>query len=231
MSIPAIRYVNYSDEGCEIYECLNCYGKVEVRTGNRLGWDKEYEPAEYDKWKFCPYCGCQWKDYINSGEKVSSRSGRSYMRPDFSPYFILEKKYIWEEEERNTDAKWESASCLFFNRNQVVEWMRTEEAKQKDGLPTSWGHEIYRIRMMPSIIFPTLPDAKIKPIYGYQRSSYGVPWVGFLNTKGEQVRVDLCSHQVLSCGYSYRDDPPTALPDHTFVGRLIEPTGHNWDGK
>lgn len=48
MSIPKWRYVEYTDDGCTIYQCLSCYGHIEGRLN----------PAD---WKYCPYCGVEWE--------------------------------------------------------------------------------------------------------------------------------------------------------------------------
>jgi len=48
MSIPYFRYVEYTDDGCGIDQCLSCYNKWEGRSGSH-------------GWKFCPYCGVEWK--------------------------------------------------------------------------------------------------------------------------------------------------------------------------
>ena len=41
------RKVRYTDDGCEIYQCLNCKDTWESRT-----------PA--DVWSYCPNCGTRW---------------------------------------------------------------------------------------------------------------------------------------------------------------------------
>jgi len=48
MSIPKWRYVEYTDDGCTVYQCLSCYDSIEGR----------FSPAD---WKFCPYCGVEWE--------------------------------------------------------------------------------------------------------------------------------------------------------------------------
>jgi len=66
MSIAKIREVCYTDDGCTLYECLNCYAKIEMRNDifthkkNKLtgDWDKELA------FKICPYCGCHFEGYI-----------------------------------------------------------------------------------------------------------------------------------------------------------------------
>ena len=48
MSICRWRKIEYTDDGCTLYECLHCYQRFEGRFF--LG-----------DWKFCPYCGAEWK--------------------------------------------------------------------------------------------------------------------------------------------------------------------------
>ena len=47
MSIPKWRHVEYTDDGCNVYQCLSCYDSIEGR----------FSPSY---WKFCPYCGVEW---------------------------------------------------------------------------------------------------------------------------------------------------------------------------
>lgn len=46
--IPKWRYVEYTDDGCEVCQCLACYHRWEGRT-SAAGW------------AFCPYCGVRWQ--------------------------------------------------------------------------------------------------------------------------------------------------------------------------
>lgn len=58
MSINCWRYVEYTDDGCALYQCLACYEQWEART--QPGWftvEGEYRPA----FRFCPFCGTQWE--------------------------------------------------------------------------------------------------------------------------------------------------------------------------
>ena len=48
MSIPKWRHVEYTDDGCNVYQCLSCYDSIEGR----------FSPSY---WKFCPYCGVEWQ--------------------------------------------------------------------------------------------------------------------------------------------------------------------------
>jgi hypothetical protein len=43
------RRVRYSDDGCDIYQCLWCLNTIEIRDN-----------PEWSKWNFCPKCGKSW---------------------------------------------------------------------------------------------------------------------------------------------------------------------------
>ena len=47
MSIPKWRYVESTDDGCNVYQCLSCYESYEGRDSPKY-------------WKYCPYCGVEW---------------------------------------------------------------------------------------------------------------------------------------------------------------------------
>ena len=62
------RYVEYTDEGCAIFQCLKCKSQWESRTSpgyiiqeTFVGTDgKTYEAGYYPTWHFCPVCGTKW---------------------------------------------------------------------------------------------------------------------------------------------------------------------------
>jgi len=69
MSLSKYRNVDYTDDGCTLYECLNCYKRWEARTN-----------PEWSEWKFCPTCGCEWEGEL----KWDSSKPRYYpLRPSF----------------------------------------------------------------------------------------------------------------------------------------------------
>ena len=78
MSIPAVREVRETDDGCSVYQCLNCYGDWESRSSPAAFGDyAEYlknsgrwEEAKKSFWKCCPICGCTWEKYLSSKEKI-----------------------------------------------------------------------------------------------------------------------------------------------------------------
>jgi hypothetical protein len=68
MSIPKWREVDYTDDGCAIWECLSCYEQWEGRTGPQ-------------RWAYCPYCGCKWTGEIKvDWDAASARRDRRFAR-------------------------------------------------------------------------------------------------------------------------------------------------------
>lgn len=59
MPIPYYRYVRYTDDGCGIEQCLNCYQEWEGRTGA-------------NNWIYCPYCACKWTGKLECREKYEA---------------------------------------------------------------------------------------------------------------------------------------------------------------
>ena len=94
MSIPRWRYVNYTDDGCAVFQCLACKGQWEGRS--EPGWFDCYEevpeptedsftvlvgeekkprhtrkrdtPIYKPVWRFCPLCGCEWEGPIECSD-------------------------------------------------------------------------------------------------------------------------------------------------------------------
>jgi hypothetical protein len=72
MSIPYWREVQYTDDGCSVYQCLNCYSKWESRTAP--WWSKDgKKPEKEGIWNRCPVCGCRWVGQIIPKEKLYHR--------------------------------------------------------------------------------------------------------------------------------------------------------------
>jgi hypothetical protein len=68
MSIPAWRNIEYTDDGCSIFQCLNCYKTWEARTN-----------PEWGEWKFCPVCGIAWeKEIKNPHDLTFERRGLKF---------------------------------------------------------------------------------------------------------------------------------------------------------
>lgn len=50
------RLVRYTDDGCSLFQCLNCKGRWESRGAPGFTLDEVY----HADWKFCPICGVRW---------------------------------------------------------------------------------------------------------------------------------------------------------------------------
>jgi hypothetical protein len=90
--IPKWREKRYTDDGCSLYECLNCKNIWESRSTPEYGW------------KFCPYCGIEWV-----GEIKGRPSGIPRWRHEF-----LDKLF-----ETDYDLYLKRQSHLEKNRRQV----------------------------------------------------------------------------------------------------------------
>jgi hypothetical protein len=124
MALNLWRYVRYSDDGCAIYECLNCY----------RGWEGRDEPGYYHWetnqyiacWHFCPFCGTKWDGPLHASEeekehRYGPRRARIWAaqrkrwdeealrrnhRPDQPPFiWVIEVQAQWRD---SPEAKWES---------------------------------------------------------------------------------------------------------------------------
>jgi len=87
MSIPAWRKVEYTDDGCSIYECLSCYNQWEARSN-----------PEYSEWKFCPYCAIMWEKEVKDPKDLVYHRRESKSNPR-RPYIELESKHYQLDDE------------------------------------------------------------------------------------------------------------------------------------
>jgi len=138
MSISMWFVKDYTDDGCSIYQCLNCYNVWESRTS-----------PKYAKWKYCPVCGIEWTQ-----EKKSERPEWKEKRwvNDEEPLnvceFIIEKRQVLDSDEK-TEWKQES-ECRFYIRSKAdalyyIEDLRQKEQKFREEYP-DWGtRSEYRI--------------------------------------------------------------------------------------
>ncbi len=111
MSIPKYRYVEYTDDGCGLSQCLNCYQTWEGRGTHG--------------WAFCPYCGTKWEgqqecrshtdpawqwNFTRNGVKLDSHE--RYMltqrdTPRLTRGWIVEKRSCHMENGEPVYGKWE----------------------------------------------------------------------------------------------------------------------------
>jgi hypothetical protein len=104
MSIELWRYVKYTDEGCGLYQCLNCYKMWEGRD------DPHY-------WNYCPHCGVEWiaQNICRSSDTPKWQWELGWHKPEkFQEMSDMEKK--WRERPRRRG-----------NRYWVIEEIMTNE--------------------------------------------------------------------------------------------------------
>lgn len=79
MSIPYWREVKYTDDGCSVYQCLNCYSEWEGRSAPWWSEDGK-KPDRKGVWNLCPVCGITWIGQIKPKEKLYYRYYQPYGR-------------------------------------------------------------------------------------------------------------------------------------------------------
>lgn len=94
--IPKYRHMHYTDEGCDLYQCLSCYKQMEFR----------YCP-EYN---FCPICGVKWEGKLECRESHNPRwvyelgvsedeqynfRAKAYYKAEVKRCWIIEKRTVF----------------------------------------------------------------------------------------------------------------------------------------
>jgi len=86
MAMPQWRFVESTDDGCAIFQCLTCYETWEARTSP-------------ERWVACPYCCMRWngehkwdvhKKYENFGGYPRHRS-QGRLTPC---HFVIEERFV-----------------------------------------------------------------------------------------------------------------------------------------
>lgn len=98
MSIPIIREVHYTDDGCTWYQCLNCYTNIEMRNHPWPQWKSG------KKWNYCPYCGCKFKGYMPESRLKEYYDDPSVRTRPLIFTFELWSRTIWGD---GDDPDWE----------------------------------------------------------------------------------------------------------------------------
>jgi len=162
MAIPRWRWRYYADDGCDRYECLNCYDEWESRQGPvREGYP--------DGWRWCPNCGVQWtgEQAITEEEREdrSRKRGARRKLPDRRPW-VLESRTMNIEPSgsRSLVSDWRGVT-VYYDRHQILKEYKNrlsiearEVAEELEDLEAgetafSWRTE-YRIMRYKSPIEP-----------------------------------------------------------------------------
>jgi hypothetical protein len=64
MPVPRWRVDRYTDDGCSVFQCLNCYKSWEGRCSPGYTHEGIYNAS----WRFCPICGVEWKGPMRESE-------------------------------------------------------------------------------------------------------------------------------------------------------------------
>ena len=105
MSIPYWRSKKYTDDGCVLYECLNCYHEWEARTS-----------PKWAKWKFCPYCGCQWEGQKEWDEEAKAKR-HPYLPKPYEEVYAVQTRLVGNERDR-----WREVSPVGYHEYWKYEW-------------------------------------------------------------------------------------------------------------
>jgi len=118
MSIPMWIKKDYTNDGCSIYQCLNCYKSWEARTN-----------PEYSNWKYCPVCGIIWTQEKKS-ERPEWKSKRwvNDEEPLNPCQFIIEKRTIHSD---GTIIPWQKCRNYYI-RNKSDALYYLNELKQQE---------------------------------------------------------------------------------------------------
>lgn len=137
------RKVEYTDDGCTVYECLKC----------KAGWESRSDP-EWGKWQFCPCCGTKWDGQLKWDENAKYEKHRlrnSAKQVQVFPNWIVEERYtdpMWNDEgplwERATELKNYPAVQAHAALKSHRQWhSRTRHKNDKQ----PWTHE-FRLRLL-----------------------------------------------------------------------------------
>lgn len=88
MSTPTLkgqfRRVRYTDDGCNIYQCLWCHQSIEIRDDPQYGWN------------FCPLCGKSWFKRLHCREHTLPRWVWDRWEDEYPHDLTV---YVWKESE------------------------------------------------------------------------------------------------------------------------------------
>lgn len=109
MAVAKWREVEYTDDGCSVYQCLSCYQQWEGRSSPEYGW------------KFCPFCGIQWTGGVMS---------RSHYTPRWR-WELLEKPHQIAIENKTYDDE-------FYARQREIEDYIREVEQRSEAKQSVW---------------------------------------------------------------------------------------------
>ena len=120
MSLNAYRAVCYTDDGCTLYQCLNCYNSWESRT--EPGWF-DGEGKYHVDWRFCPYCGTEWEGQHRCRRKYMPRWDWDRYGDEGIPYTPpTQESRDAERRARENEKCWVIQKKVTWNDDGLVRW-------------------------------------------------------------------------------------------------------------
>lgn len=84
----AVREIEYTEDGCYLFECLWCHAQWEARTKG---------------FRFCPHCGIEWAERVSSDNIRYKRSKfRQATKNSTCPKWQIQSRYMCSF----SDGKW-----------------------------------------------------------------------------------------------------------------------------
>ena len=151
--INKFRHIQYTDEGCDEYQCLSCYGKLEIRYINN--------------WKFCPMCGIEFSGELECREHTTP-SWLYKLDLDYHDQYELKKK-LWKTKKSGWVIEYRD---IWFNKSDSGEILYRHDHFAS----TDWA--VYRdnrsINITAIEIFKHLKDLRFQSRIDYNILDYGV---------------------------------------------------------
>jgi len=148
--IPYVRHVRYTDDGCDVWQCLSCKQDWESRSQVAGDW------PEMKYFKYCPYCGLEWagqhkwdeqkKWNLGHGQVYASERARTErLRP---LKFKLQERFI-PLDNSGKDLEYEEAGAWQFRHESLRDGIVAAQAlrelqQQEDDDDHMFGRHEYR---------------------------------------------------------------------------------------
>lgn len=122
MAIPYWRKIKYIDDGCFIYQCLNCYNTWESRTAPWFEDEKKRYSSKSD-WIACPICRVKWLGKIKEKHKKYSlpKSYGTTQRLYICTFCVIEQYPGFKPEIIHSRLTLDKAICVR-DHEREIEW-------------------------------------------------------------------------------------------------------------
>ena len=117
MSINAIRFIKYVDDGVDAYQCLNCYKIIETRN-------------DASSWLCCPYCTTKFEKFIPQKIKKYYPENPQRLETVNLLSYKIQERMIFDQ---NDVTNWETVAETFgyVDTVRVLKWYRNKNDKRE----------------------------------------------------------------------------------------------------